>query len=169
MHIQCLRGRRSVRSLEKYLLGEFFFKSFSFFYRQKSKAKRVEKGGTAISGRSNGTHLSIFNSTEELSLANDIHRTRNYMWKEQEYGLRVARMFSPGHASGTASNELLHHRQLVDLEINETWLPYRHSYKRSTARWLQFTGKFGNTVNGEAKEKENFVIEKSWQKTESLI
>lgn len=38
----------------------------------------------------------------------------------REYGVRVARMFARGEVSGSKSNKLFHHRQLIDPEINET-------------------------------------------------
>lgn len=78
----------------------------------------------------------------------------SHVKRQREYGLRVIKMFARGEVSGSKSNKLFHHRQLNDPEINETWLLYRSGWQRTrTAVWLQFTGKFGSTVNGEANGK----------------
>ena len=86
--------------------------------------------------------------------------------RQREYGLRVARMSARGEVSGSKTNKLFHHRQLIDPEINETWLLHRNVRTRTRAlSWLPTL--YGSTVSGEEKSS-CVVCDRSWQKKEQF-
>lgn len=84
--------------------------------------------------------------------------------RHREYGLRVARMFARGEISGSKTNKLFHHRQLIDPEINETWLLH-WNIRRRTRELSWLPTQYGSTVSGGEKTVFFRVLcDKSWQK-----